>query len=82
MSDEPYNKRLERLRKDVEGSPFVAWPIWSLEDARWLLDALEERDKQLNATHSAVNESARNWREIGYRDGYSTGYDQAMKDMA
>lgn len=77
---EPRHKRLERLRAfiDAASSDLVAL---TTEDARFLIDALEERDQQIRATHGAVDDAARRWRKIGYEDGYAAGYDDALRGL-
>jgi flagellar biosynthesis/type III secretory pathway protein FliH len=76
MSDEPAYKRIERIRVYIENAQ--ALPPG---DARFLLTRHDEAQNALRAQQDAVNDAARRWREIGYEDGYSKGYEEALRGI-
>lgn len=80
MSHEIHGKRLAEIKSDLRMC--TEYEGIDNEDAEWLIVKLEEAWSMLRSQQNVVNDTASRWRDIGYKDGYSSGYDDAMREMA
>jgi len=72
---EPAHRRLLRIEATLDDGVLL-----TLDDARFLFLAHEQRRHQLNQQQQAVSDAAERWRQIGYEEGYSVGYEAGVRD--
>jgi hypothetical protein len=70
MTDEPRNRRLERIRRELSMGPSADV---GMADVEWLLDVVEERDRLLLASQRRVIER--------YETGITAGRLQALREV-